>query len=356
VGDTTANAATTTLRDTDVTVKFQNTRTLLYRSTQTTSWFTQFGTKIGTGNQASGVSGCDITLGATTVLRGQQKWYGSMMRQTSGAVTVTPAADDDGSEFVNTLWQSSASGTSPLPMGAGTTRISNIYNVDISHTTTAQVISNWGSVSAERITVAAAAPTAFFQGGAAGVTLKDVVFRGSPTQSDVRFTAVSAVNWKFIRPKWSGNAAKLSASAVFDITADNGLEEARLWDIKVVDRTGAGVASLPVKLTDILGNVIVNTTTDSEGRVSFGSGLEANAVTVLDHYIDDGAYLTRTRSPFTAQINTRDLSGYNGNYLERTYKYDWPGEATGDYEDVGDIVSVEEQDGNPTTWVEAVQP
>ena len=93
-----------------------------------------------------------------------------------------------------------------------------------------------------------------------------------------------------------------------------------------------------------------------KARVSFGSGLEANAVTVLDHYIDDGAYLTRTRSPFTAQINTRDLSGYNGNYLERTYKYDWPGEATGDYEDVGDIVSVEEQDGNPTVWVEAVQP
>lgn len=351
VGDSGAGTATTTLKDTSATVKFDTGKTLLYRATQTTSWFTEFGTKVGSGNQASGVSGIEITFGAATVLRGQQKWYGSIMRQTAGAVTVN-TADDDGSEFVNCLWQSSATGTAPLPFGTSTTRASNIYNLDISHTTSAQVISNWGAVTAERLTISAAAPTAFFQTASPSVKIKDVVLIGTPTLSDVRFTSGAAVLWKFIKPKWSG-ATKLSATAAITIAADNGLAEAWVWDVKVVDRAGAGVASIPVKLTDALGNVVVNTTTNSDGRVSFGSGIEANAVTVLDHYLTNSVYLTRTRSPFTVKVNTSDLTGYNSNYLSRTYAFNWLGEPTQTYQDVGDIIAIQEPSGNPTAWIEA---
>ena len=47
----------------------------------------------------------------------------------------------------------------------------------------------------------------------------------------------------------------------------------------------------------------------------------------------------------------------NTNYLARTYKYEWPGFATitttsGTFEDISDIVPVEDQSGSPTTWVE----
>jgi len=210
-------------------------------------------------------------------------------------------------------------------------------------------------MSAERITIAAAAPTAFIQGAAAGVQIKDIVFLGTPTQSDVRWTSATALGWKFVRPRWTGGT-KLSASSAFTVTADLGLQEMWQWDIKVVDRDGNGVSSVPVKLTDVLGNVVVNTTTNSEGRVSFGSGITSNAICVLDHYISSGSYLTRTRSPFTAKINTRDLTGYNGNYLEREYAFDWIGEATGNYEDVGDIVAIQDQAGTPTPWTEEELP
>jgi hypothetical protein len=194
-------------------------------------------------------------------------------------------------------------------------------------------------------------PPAFIRSSSLGVTAKDIAFFGTPSTSDVIWAGTAATsNWAFIRPRWSGNAPKFSGGGLTNDPA-NGTHEYWAFDVKVVDRNGTGVAGIPVKLTDAQGNIQVDTLTNSAGQVDFGSGITTGFVIVRDHYPDAaGAYAVRDRSPFTAEINT-GLSA-NANYLSRAYKFDWPGLATGNFEDIGDVVPIEDQSGAPTMWTE----
>ena len=134
-----------------------------------------------------------------------------------------------------------------------------------------------------------------------------------------------------------------------------------IYNVKCVDGAGAGVSGLPVKLTDNEGNEPVDTTTDSSGRISFGSGLQANAVTVADHYLVGGVYTIRHRSPFLAEINMPDQAGYDGNYMSYKYYFDWPGKdsvtvSSGSFEDVNDVAQMSAIASGGSTWVERVVP
>lgn len=353
-------AATTTLQDTlGGTVIFDNTRTLKNRATQTTSWVYTFGTKVGSGNQASGVTGTRFVFGAVTSLQGAHSWYGCTLQQTSGAMTLTPATDNTG-DMVNCLLQSSSTGNAPINLGSSSNRWANLYNVDISHgSNTNQVSTQNNALSAERMTYGQAAGPAFLASNAANVAMKDLAMFGSPTQSDLRWTGVGAVSWSFYRPTWTGNAAKFSTSSLSNPGLGAATLEYRFCSIKVVNRTGSGVAGIPVYMTDAIGTVVINALTDSSGEVSFGSGIGANMVAVMDHYVINltTTYAQRRRSPFTVKVNTSDLAGYNINYRSRRYQFNWPGDETvtttaGQYEDLGDIVAIEDQSGAPSSWIE----
>lgn len=340
IGDTTTNAATTTLVGTNVDIYFDSGKILRTRTTQLTSWYLRLGTKVGTGNQASGKDGCTLVMGAAAANWPLQSFvYGGTLRQTAGAFI--QSSTNNVSEYCNVILQSSASGTTPISPGASAAAFSNLYNVDISHVTTAQVASNFFGTNAERITIACAAPTAFISSGAAAMSIKDVAFFGSPTQSDLRWSSGAGLNWVLVRPKWTGNAAKFSAAATINLSG--AALEYWLYDVKCVDGAGAGVSGIPVRLTDSIGNVQVDTTTDANGAISFGSGLTANAVAVMDHYAPSSVYTQRSRSPFLVEINTG--VGSNPLYESKSYSFNWPGSeavttSSGSFGDVTDVIKL----------------
>lgn len=354
IGDTGVGTATTTLADTNSTVIWDNTKTLTTRATQTTSWFLNLGTKVGTGNIASGKSGSVLVFGATTTLRGSIAAYGCTFKTTSGSLSITGVSGTN-QEFQNCLFQSSIAGVAPIiPQSASTTAV--FYNCDFSHATTSQVMASFISTAAERITVCATAPTSFLQTAIPIVAVKDLKLFGSPSTSDIRWSASGPVNWQLVRPGFTGGAPKFSGSANA-VSLGTATWEYWPWDVKVVDGAGAGIANVPVKLTDSIGEIQVDTVTDSSGQVSFGSGIAVNAVKVMDHYMVGTTYTQRHRSPFFVEINTGSaaLVGYQA----RRYYFNWPGYETvttsaGTFEDVADIVSLGEPSGAATNWVELV--
>jgi hypothetical protein len=354
VGDTGVGTAATTLSDTNVTVIFDATKQLVYRNTQLSSWSTVFGTKTGTGNQASGRSGVNIySSGTITTIRGNIQLYGSRITAT-GRLTINNALTGLTGDVVNCLLESTGTGViSGVDFGATGFPFDNIYDVDVMGAVVSGAVGITQAIVAntmERVTFGGN-PPAFIRSSSLGITAKDIAFFGTPVTSDVIWTGTAATsNWVFIRPRWSGNAPKFSGGGLTNDPA-NGTHEYWGWDVKTVDRNGAAVANIPVKLTDIFGNVAVDTLTGANGQVTYGSGISANFTVVRDHYPDAaGAYAVRDRSPFTVEINVGPAA--NSNYLSRVYKFDWPGLSTGNFEDISDVVPIQDQSGGATSWHE----
>jgi hypothetical protein len=352
IGDSTIGSQTTTLADTNKTVIWDATRTLTNATTNLASWFLNLGTKVGTGNRASGKDGCTLVFGAATTLNENLALYGCTLKSRTGAVTFGGVSGPT-REIVDCIIQSAAAGTTPILTGIDP--LTNAYNVDISHVTTAQVCGNFNFTAAERITISAAAPSSFVFAGAPSQSWKDIVFFGSPTQSDLRWSVSGATNWKIIRPTYSNSGNPKFSSGVITITPANGCQEFWGYNAKVIDRNGLGIANIPVKLTDTLGNVLVDALTDATGQISFGSGITADFVPVVDHYTTAGVYAIRHRSPFLSEINTG--VNRNTNYQSRTFTWFWHGYSTytttaGSFADVNDVVPIEDGSGAGSVWVE----
>lgn len=318
---------------------------------------------MGSGDQASGVTGTELIFGAAATLTGLHSLYGSTFRQTSGAMQFIPATTGTG-DAVNCLLQSSSTGNAPINLGSSTNVFDNIYNCDISHTTTTnQVTTSFNFNTAERLTVAAATPTAFINSAVAGMAIKDISFFGVPSQSDIRWSSAAAVGWKLYRPRWSGASPKFTtfATSVGQPAVANAAVEYWRYDVKTLDgATGASVPSIPVKLTDAIGNVLVNQVTGNTGELVFGSGLGLNMVPVMDHYVTGNTtYTQRHRSPFLVEINIG--ASANLNFPSQRYYMNWPGYETvtasaGSFEDVGDTIWMRPAGGTATTWTEAILP
>lgn len=362
VGDTGVGASTTTLVDTvESAVDWDSTRTLLYRTTQTSSWFTNLGTKVGSGNQASGHKGTTLRFGAATTIRGTFNCWGGDIRTSTGTITwLLPTGG--GGEMVNTLIQSSvAAGNQISFTGSAANSFNNIFNVDVSGSTTGTLVNNWFSLVSDRLSFAGNGARLFSPPSATAVTLKDCLFKGTPTSHDIGWQAATVVSHILVRPIWTNNAPKFGFNGGTGPALGSATLEMWRYDMKVVDGLGAAVVGVPVRLTDNLSNVQVNTVTTSDGRLSFGSGLTENAVTVMDHYSDGVQYVQRHRSPFLAEINLSTMAGYNSNYASRRFFFDWPGKETvttssGTFEDVGDLINLSEPSGAATNWTECSLP
>lgn len=367
IGDAGVGTAATNLTDaTDATVTFDNGFTLAMRASQFSSWFLTLGTKLGTGNRASGINGGTVNLGAATTLRGTIKLYGGTVRQTAGALTWNHGLlGFSVGEAVNWMFKSTSGAVAPFVMGAAGNLIDNLYNVDFSHSTANQMMSNFFVTAAERITFGGVTPLAFLQSGSVNVQMKDSAAFGSPSNADFRWAGPGATDWTFVRPRYTGSAPKFSATTAFAAIQDpnTAAHEYWLYDIKLVSGIGGvGVPGIPVKLTDSVGNVQVSTTTDANGQISFGSGAIANAVIVADHYVTAAnVYTIRHRSPFLAEFNLPSMAGYNASYPTQRYYFYWPGYASittssGSFEDVGDVIALLPAGGAPTGWVERSVP
>lgn len=348
-GDTTTDSATTTLNATNLDVSFAPGMRWQWRATQTTSWFTNLGTKVGSGNRAGAKNGCNITHGAGLALQvlGTFKAYDCkfiMNGVSSGGFTPITGS---GSEMVECTLVNTSTGN--FAVGSPSFLFDNLFNIEICGTPTQILVSNIGASAQERITLSVTAPVAYASTTIANLQFKDWALKGTPSSGDFRWGNQFATNWLVLQPKWSQNGPKFAQATAGSMAVANGAKEYWAYNVKVVDANGAGVAGVAVTLTDVLGNVQVDTTTDSDGRISFGSGITANMVIVMDHYTVSQVYTQRHRSPFTVEI---------GNYR---YKMFWPGYETvttsaGTFEDVNDIVPIEFAGGAPSTWVEMVAP
>lgn len=351
IGDTGVGTATTTLSDTNVGVFFDSPRGLLWRSTQQTSWNLQLGTKVGSGNQATGRNGCLIyTANAVPFLRGNYGLYGTTWVHSNGLITAHGNVAGLTTEMINCILGHTGTGAnSSWAMGTTTNAISNVYNVDWWGNVSAAnngVITTFNFTTAERLTIGGPSMPYFIRSSSNTLSAKDIVFFGTPTVADITPTG-TPISWDLVRPKWSGNAPRMGVGTF----AAGTIRELWIADTKVVDRNGDGVASIPVKITDSIGTVQVNTTTTATGRIAFGSGLTTNAIVVRDHYGDGVSYLTRDRSPFLFEINTGAAA--NTSYPGLRYYTDWPTDANGNFEDMADPIPLQYASGLPTTWTEA---
>jgi hypothetical protein len=352
-GDTGVGTATTTLQDTNVGVFFDANRTMLWRATQTTSWNLNLGTKVGTGNEATGRNGCTIYTPATaagTTLRGNLALYGTTWVTGAGVLGI---ANTNVSGLTTELIEcrighTGTTSTAVIAIGGTTVPITNVYNLDIWSNVSAAatgIVTNFNATNAERVTIGGPSMVSIMRSPSNVIAVKDIRFFGTASTSDIQPSG-SPTGWDFVRPQWSGNAPRMGVTAV----AAGIIRELWIADTKVVDRNGDGVSSISVKVTDSIGTVQVNTTTDATGRIAFGSGLLTNAMIVRDHYGDGVSYLTRDRSPFLFEIN---VTNQNTSYPALRYYTDWPTDASGNFEDMADPIPLQYASGTPTTWVEA---
>jgi hypothetical protein len=353
-GDTGTGTATTTLQDTNCAVFFDANRTMLWRTTQSTSWNLNLGAKVGSGNVATGRNSVIIHTPATvagTTVRGNFSLYGCTWIAGAGSLNfATTGVAGLTTEMVDCIIGHTGTGNgNNIVIGGATVPAGNVYNVDFWGNVSAAnngILTNFNFTTGERLTLGGPSMPHFLRSGSLTITCKDIIFFGTPTVSDI-IPLGSITGWDFVRPKWSGNAPVVGTAAIVSAGV---IRELWVADTKVVDRNGDGVSGISVKVTDSIGTVQVNTTTTSTGRIAFGSGLLTNAVIVRDHYADGVSYLTRDRSPFLFEIN---VTNQNTSYPALRYYTGWPTDVNGNFEDMADPIPLQYASGNPTTWVEA---
>lgn len=363
-----ATSNATTWLDTNVCLTFDATRIIRTRTTNLSNLNIELGTKVvGTGNVNSGGNGVVVLMapGTTTAmpLRGKVKLYGCRFAKAYSASNQSIQFPNlqAGSEIINTQLD----GFTSYVLGSTGAPFDLAFNTDISRPGAAQnIITSFFVTSAERLTIASlrVSDNNFaVQSASAGLQFKDTIWLGDFTDAVLNATGGNP-GWVLDRPTWP-IGVNLFKTAGTTGSADNGCHETRAYDVKCVSGTGSAVSGLPVRLTDAIWNVVVDTTTNSSGQIAFtNAGLGPNRVIVVDHY-NDGVVTNqiRHRSPYLAEINTPAQAGYNDNYFSYRYLFNWTGYETysksnGTLEDITDVLTMSAAASGGSAWVERLVP
>lgn len=347
IGDDGLGSKATTLSAINTSLHWVTGKTLLTRQTQIASWGGAFGTQIAGFPDVSGVDGCNLNFGGATRISGHFVFSACRIVADSGALEFIP---EGAYQFYDCIIENAGSGagdTIAFGDSVAQTAISTLIHTKVSGNTTG-VLMPYCSISDSVSMTVTGNPSSFMDIPGFGVDLIKLSLVGTPSASDVLISGAN-VNARFQQPNWSQLGPRVSFTAQNEV--GTGLSEQWLFDHKIVDASGDPIAGIQATLSDSIGTVWISQVSDSEGRVTGGSG---QAVTVRDHYSDSSLnYLTRDRSPFTVVYNSPSSPNYNSNYLSRTRVFDWPGLSTGIFADVLDIVSLNEPDSaTPTPWVE----
>jgi hypothetical protein len=360
---------TTTFQDTNCYVTFDNNKIFRTRTGSTSNLTTIFGTKNGTGAEATGLDGVVLSFSCsantTTSWRGTVKLYGTTVKSRGAAtlrpLQISPASAGNSSEIMNCIFD----GFTGYVLGSNGSNIPTIYNLDlcVPSVSTATITAAFFDTF-KRVTIGGTNSAAHLSSNTAGVGMRDVIMFGSSQPNSV-FCGAANPNWKMVNVTYIDGVDKFASAGSYspgdnDTTrADNGVHDYREYGIKVVDGNGSGISGIPVRLTDSTGSVQVSTTTDAYGQISYDSGVSADSVIVFDWYgrQSDSAVTSRDRSPFLEEVNLPSMSGYNPNYMSHRQKFRWPGSQTytltsGALKSVYDMIALQAVPGNPTTWVE----
>lgn len=355
-GDAAGGPATTTLTETNVDLIIAYGKFYQY-SGALGSYFTNWGTKVGT---VGWKDGCSVThLGAQSFsVKGTVKAYGTRFVQNGGGFN--PLVESGGgSEMIGCQITNQTTGNVGT-LGTTANKWAQIVDTSYSGGSIITSVNNVGSDALSLITISVAAPTSFLAPSLADLSYSDITFNGTPTLSDVRGASSSfSLRHKHIRPYWSLNAPKFTHAGTGSMSLANAHSEWWAYRCKVTLAGGLGVANIPVKLTDTLGNIQVNTTTDSSGEISFGSGITAQMIRVMDFYSTAGVINLSHRSPFLLEVNTG--ASLNSSYSSFRYYFYWPGYETvtntaGRFRDVNDVIPLQQASGAPTSWIEKEMP
>lgn len=356
-----ASPQATTWKDSLVNLN-TNASTVATSASNLSSWTIDWGTKVGSGDEAGGTDGVYLTSGATltTLFRGNIKLYGCQIWG-SGAITVANGAasltgDVQGCTFGH------PAGASSLTFGSATFPLANMYDNTIQYTATTanDIVLGMFATKCKKLRITGQTFRSFLGANtAAAFSPREIIFEGTPGTADIRWGGTSATGWYLVQPEWSGNATKFAIVTSGNPAIANATIEYRLFNVKVVNASGSAIENIPVKVTDTLGNVLVNTVTDSSGRVSFGSGQTLNAVPVMDHYAVTTVYTQRHRGPFLFEYNTGNSK--NTDYQSLRGYSKWPGHegittSAGSFEDLNTVVHLQTAAGAATGWIEFEQP
>lgn len=176
--------------------------------------------------------------------------------------------------------------------------------------------------------VAGAAPGSFI---APGATFKHrgLRYAGAATAADFNIASggVGGTSHVYVDHRWSS----LPRFSNADLTSTPGPKEYALGAFQAVDPdTFLPVAGIPLKATDLQGNVIFDTTTDASGLITWGADQLIDAAYMLDYYLGNGsnglAYDWIKHWPISLDVNKG--VGANPNYPSKTITMPWPHRVT----------------------------
>jgi hypothetical protein len=309
-----AGSALTTIKDQDCAVFFDTGRTLLYSLVGQGNRTLELGVKVqGAAGKASGRRGVGLWLGASSLIRGNHKIYGSMVKASgvNANLNLAPTIQGCTTEIINSILRA----TNQVVCGSLAVSLTLIYNGDIdTDSLTLAPLSQFRYDDAERAVIAANGGPAMVNTSGA-VIARDLVFVGTPTEGDLRNSGVST--WDMVNPTWSGNNFPISTVCIGPV------REWWSYDVFIHDpATGLAIANVPIRLLDGSGVTVVSGISDADGRIVFGAGIYRNAVHVRTHISVAGVRSLTDNGPFTTRVN---LDGVPvPGYVGYSYAWMWP--------------------------------
>jgi len=341
-----SGTAVTVMSDTLVTVVFDASKTYATSNIGQSNRTTQWGTKI---NNFAAKDGCKIRFATTPVMRGTMNLYGCQLRSGQG-FTMLPGFGASpvpgvGELIGNTFnaGNTNSSFGSPSSGNFAVIQNNNFVGVGVNG-----FIANFGGDSEDGSVFSGTGMSRFISSAVAQLNLSRPRFTGSPTNADIRDVHGSGIDWNFAEPTWSQNAVQFEVAA--------GVSEWWGFGVEVFDSKSpfARLANISVELIDVFGATVVDAVTDSEGQISFNSGVALNRVKLRRH--TTGPTITE-QGPFLLKANHKGTINYT--YATLQQEVVWPGR---DYafgrqlQNVFLSVQLQNVTGTPTPWNERVAP
>ena len=332
---TAGNGNTTTFTDiTGADIFSIGTRLQFTSANPVTTTFT-LGTRIGSGERATGKLGGSIHQSGNLVFRGNVYLNGTFVDSTANVQFTTSGLQ----EVAGCLIQAGTSFIFGLGTGYKQYNTTFVGTGITTFCTSAEIQESYG------VRWAASAPARFFSSGASNREITRVSLCGAPTVADFTVTG-SGTGWSLTEVGWSDAPGIPRFTWTTATGPDDGMAEYLSFDSKVVDPNGNPTSDIPIYITSDVDGAILDDSTDADGNVTFnwpGTG-QANVLPVRDHYATAGpTYAVRDR------VYTVEVNGYsaavapNPNYETVIFKFEWPGRdrlGTGYQVDGGSFKSV----------------
>lgn len=293
---------------------------------------TKLGTKKGRTPQGlipatmAGADGCGIyQASGNLIFRNDYFLYGCVLLCPLNLQFLATGATTN-SEVAGCLWRNGLSFT----IGEALTLGSFYNNIGYSPTT-GNVVAQVKNLDMDGNTMIGDSPSSIlsFSNASPTARAKNTRLVGTPSNCDIR-SLVTADNsdLKFLGTIFTEAPGVPRFLFFNDHPASEGAEIWRVFDTKVVDQLGNGLADIPVRLLSDVDGTVVDTKTAGDGNVGFlgmGGANFQNGVLIREEYRE--AFIGKRRDRvFTLLVNVAGGAfPINVSYPGRVLRFEWPG-------------------------------